>query len=177
VLPETDWNAQRDGNAVLDSITVVGSGGLSAGQWMYLGCTLPRIVSLMSHNGAVDDSMVTAIARTDPTMTREQVIAVRARRVELARAHAFGYRTDDQIARAAEEARRQETANQGPDTSTYNGCLTVDMKVVSDSMASRQAEIEAATQRNDIAKLTEISNHIMALQQKAQQKCAHLLNQ
>ena len=179
-LPEADWNAQREGNTAFDSLAMVGS-GFSAGQWAFIIDEIPPIVSAMSHHGALADSLVNEIVKQKETRTAAQVVAVRARRVELARALLFGYRTDAMIAaeaaREQESARRQREAEAGPDPKTYNGCLTIEMKAVSDSMAARQAEIDAAAQRNDVAKLTEISNQIAALQQKANQKCAPLLNQ
>jgi hypothetical protein len=179
-IPEADWNAQREGNQKMDSIAIVGS-GFSAGQWAFVIDEVPPIVAAMSHDGALTDSEVDGIVAGKQTRTAPQVIAVRARRVELARALLFRYRTDAMIAAEAaqkeEAARQQRAAEAGPDARTYNGCMTIAMKAASDSMAKRQTEIDAATARNDVAKLSEIANQIAAFQMKSTEKCAPLLNQ
>jgi hypothetical protein len=179
-IPEADWNAQRAGNQEMDSIAIVGS-GFDAGQWAFIIDEVPPIVAAMTHDGALSDSLVNGIVAAKQTRTAPQVVAVRARRIELARALLFRYRTDAMIAaelsRQQEAERRQREAEAGPDTRTYNGCMTVAMKTVSDSMTKRQPEIDAASARNDVAKLSEIANQIAAYQQKTTEKCAPLLNQ
>lgn len=179
-IPEADWNAQREGNQKMDSIAIVGS-GFDAGQWAFIIDEVPPIVAAMSHDGALTDSDVNGIVAGKQTRTAPQVIAVRARRVELARALLFRYRTDAmiaaEVAQKEEAARQQRAAEAGPDPRTYNGCMTLAMKTVGDSMAKRQPEIDAASARNDVAKLSEIANQVALFQQKTTEKCAPLLNQ
>ena len=174
-LPQADWNAQKEGNYQLDSIAMVG-GGFSAGEWAYIIDQVPPLLGLMTFDGAETDSLINAIVLAKRNISADQVKAVRARRLELARALVMSYRTDAMIAREGDERRRAGRSNE-PDPKTYNGCLTIEMKPVSDSMAKRQPEIDEAAKRNDVAKLSEIAGQLAVLQSAAAQKCAPLLNQ
>jgi hypothetical protein len=175
-IPEADWNAQRQGNNQLDSIAMTG-GGFSAGEWAYVNDKFPPLVGQMSWHGAVDDSLVKAIAQS-MAVAEGEVRLVRARRVELARALAMGYRTDAMIAKEKEDAKRsEETANGQQNANTYNGCLQAELKPMQEEAERRKTELETAAKNEDIAKLTEWANRVMAYQTAATQKCAPLLNQ
>lgn len=175
-IPSADWSAQRQGNGRLDSAAMIGS-GFSAAEWAYVGDLVPRVVGLMAHNGAVDDSMTVSIGRS-VNIKPEEVVIVRASRVELSRALLIGYRTEAQIAAQKENARQEERAEEAnADANTYNGCLANEMKPIQEEAERRRAELETAQKNNDTAKLMEFANRVMVVQTAAAQKCAPLLNQ
>lgn len=174
-IPPTDWNAQKAGNAKLDSTMKV-AGGFSDGEWGYVNDQIPRVLAQMTNTGAAEDTAVARIAQSY-TITPDEVRAIRARRIELARALRYPYRTDQQIAFANNPARESTGQNGAPATNTYAGCLAHELEPFQRESERRKTEFETAQKNGDTQKLMEFAQRFMVAQQAAAQKCAPLLNQ
>lgn len=117
-IPESDWNTQRAATAHMDTV-MMQAAGLSAGEWAYVWDPMYRLVGMTAYSGVAEDSVVEEIARS-MNLTPAEVRAGGARRIELARALVYRYRTDAQIAARAENSgRAHKTAT--PDANTYSG--------------------------------------------------------
>jgi hypothetical protein len=170
-VPENDWNTQKAANAHMDTVMMTGS-GLSAGEWAYLWDPMAKLVGWVAQAG-VSDSTVAQIEQ-NMLLKPAEIRAVGARRIELARVAAWPYRTDAQIAAGSDDTGR---ARKTVDTNTYSGCLTTELKPVTDEAERRKDEFEAIQKSGgDMSKLLEFTNRFMVAQQAATEKCAPLLN-
>lgn len=171
-VPENDWNTQKAANAHMDTVMMTGS-GLSAGEWAYLWDPMAKLVGWVALAGVSDSS----VAQIEQNMLLKpaEIRAVGARRIELARVAAWPYRTDVQIAAgpASDTGRARKTV----DTNTYSGCLTNELKPLTDEAERRKDEFEAVQKNGgDMSKLLEFTNRFMVAQQAATEKCGPLLN-
>lgn len=170
-IPESDWSAQRAGNARLDS-TMKRAGGFSDAEWGYVNDLMPRVVAMMAYNAARDDSMVTAIAQ-NTSITEDEVRAVRARRVELSQALGMSWKSVSGLERAAREASEFQKDFENP----YASCIQREMQPIMQEADRRRSELEAAQKNGETQKLMDFANRMSAAQMAASQKCAPLLNQ
>lgn len=172
-VPELEWSDQQAANAHMDTV-LIQAAGFSAGEWMYLGEKVPPVAYYMADRMVTDSSVAAMVERTG--LKAAEVRAIGARRIELARAGGWAYKTDEQIAQeeAEERARPQREADAADPTKDYNACFANELKPISEEADRRKAEFEAAQQGGDMSKLLEFSQRVTQAQLAAQQKCAPL---
>ena len=170
-LPESSWEDQRKANASLDTVAMNG-GGFSAGEWMDLGEKMTRIVSAMSWDAADADSTVKQIAQMS-NVTPDEVRIVRARRIDLAIAMGYAYRTDEEI---VEANKPPPTPEESTDPQVrYSACLQHELLPFIDEAKRRENEFNAARARNDLSPMMEYGTRLAQAQMAAQEKCGPIL--
>ena len=172
-LPQLEWSDQQAATAHMDSVGMQAA-GYSAGEWMYLGEKIPVVAWYVSDRQMTDSTVAEMMERTGLKAAEVRVIG--ARRIEIARANGWPYKTDEQIAQEAAEERerpRREAAAADP-TKDYGACIQQEMKPIMDEADRRKAELDAARQAGDMTKLVDFANRVSAAQMAATQKCAPL---
>jgi hypothetical protein len=172
-VPELEWSDQQAANAHMDTV-LIQAAGYSAGEWMYLGEKIPVVAYYMADQMVSDSTVAAMVERTG--LKASEVRAIGARRIELARAGGWAYKTDEQIAQEAREERErpQREADAADPTKDYNACFAQELKPMMDEADRRKAEFEAAQKSGDINKLVDYASRLSQAQIAANQKCAPL---
>lgn len=166
--PEIDWSTQQAANAHLDTVMVKAT-GYDAGQWAYAVDKMPGVVYQVANSG-VADSVIQRVSQTF-SLTPEEVRAIGARRVELARGLGITYQTDEQLANGGRETKSAPAADP---TKDYNACMAQELKPFVDEANRRKDEFEAAQRSGDMSKLLEYTARLNDAQLAAMQKCGPL---
>jgi hypothetical protein len=172
-VPDLEWSDQQAATAHMDSVGMQAA-GYSAGEWMYLGEKIPVVAWYVSDRKMTDSAVAEMTERTG--LKAAEVRAIGARRIELARAAGWPFKTDEELAaeRAGEANRSQREAAAADPTKDYNACFSQEMKPIMDEADRRKAELDAARQAGDMTKLVDFANRVSAAQMAATQKCAPL---
>jgi hypothetical protein len=171
-LPETSWDAQKAGNDRIDA-AMQRAGNFDACDWTSVTDVMPTI----AYQLATDPDVKAADIHVGrPTgVTPDEVQAVRAKRVELARLLGTQYRTDAQLAKEKENQRAASApASAGP-MGPYNECMQTEMKPINDYVEKHKAELDAAQEKNDMTKLMQFADTQQKIMAKASMKCAPLM--
>jgi hypothetical protein len=172
-LPQLEWSDQQAATAHMDSV-MMQAAGYSAGEWMYLGEKIPVVAWYVTEQTATDSTVTEMSQRFG--LKPAEIRAITSRRIEIARANGWPFKTDEQIAQEAAEERerpRREAAATDP-TKDYAACIQQELKPIMDEADRRKDEFEAAQKSGDMTKLVDFANRVSAAQMAATQKCAPL---
>jgi hypothetical protein len=158
-IPQLAWEDQQKANARMDS-TVKATGKFSDCDWLDLGERFPRIVAILIQDPNARDFQGWG--------TASEGAAVKPRVVELGRALGFKAAESPEVtARRAQLAREDSAKAAAPPTSgnAYVDCLA---KVQGEYLKAHQKEFDAASEKEDVAVLMQLSQAATA---EAMRKC------
>ena len=153
-LPELSWDDQKTANDRID-VAMQKAGNFEACDWAGVTDVVPAVTYAINENPSAKPSDVHVGRSTG--VSADELAAVRAKRVDLAKGLGIAYKTDS-VATAEKSGRATKRVEVGNDPmAAYRLCTEVEMKPSQDYIAQHQAEIDAAQKSGDYQKVAEIS--------------------
>ena len=163
-LPETSFEDQKAGNDRIDA-AMKKAGDFDDCDWSGVTDVVPVVTYAVVQDSTVKPSDVHVGRPTG--VSADELAAVRAKRVELAKGLGLSYNTDG-----------RQTKSGGADTSpmaAYNLCISIEMKPSLDYTEAHKGEMEAAQKAGDYAKMAEIAAKANDGMLAATNKCQPLM--
>jgi hypothetical protein len=171
-LPETSWEDQKAGNDRIDA-AMQKAGDFEACDWTGVTDVIPPMAYAVAEDPNVKPSDL-HIGR--PTgVSADELAAVRAKRVELAKGLGISYKSDAQVKEGTSDRATKSTSVDTSPMAAYNLCISTEMKPSLDYTEAHKGEIEAAQKAGDYAKMAEISSKANDGMLAATNKCQPLM--
>ncbi len=171
-LPELSWDDQKAANDRIDT-AMRKAGNFESCDWAGVTDVVPPIAYAVNENPNLKPADVHVGRSTG--VSADELAAVRAKRVELAKGLGIGYKTDS-VATAEKSGRATKPVVVGNDPmAAYSLCTQTEMKPSQDYIAAHQAEIDAAQKTGDYQKVAEISAKANDGMLAATNKCQPLM--
>jgi hypothetical protein len=157
-VPQVAWETQQKTNATMDS-TARAAGKFSDCDWLALSERLPRLVYIIAQDASAKDFQGFG--------TAGEAAVVKPRIAELARAMNIQYDSPGVLARRKQLKEEDEARAAAPPTSgdPYVDCMA---RVQGEYLKAHQKEFDAASEKQDVAVLMQLSQAAAA---EAMKKC------